>query len=125
MTRESLIKDFKRAVKDMRENHYDGTYHWYLHTDENDKDWAIVLGWLSGYEEDEADDCMDGEYRLCAKLAYQSHYSIMQCDYEIDWLLPYNEETGEVDDNELSIYPDTDLEFVIDWLIKCYESYFE
>lgn len=123
MTKQKIIKEFKKAVKDMRKHHHDGTYHWHLSTDDNGNDWAIVLGWQDGYEPDEADDCLDGTWRLCAKLAYQSNKSIMQCDYDIDWLLPYNEETMEVDNNELSIYPETDLEDVINWLLKCYSSY--
>lgn len=125
MKRENLIKEFKEAVMDMRKNHHNGTYHWYLHTDEKNNDWAIVLGWQDGFEEDETDDCMYGTYRLCSKLAYQPHNSMLQCGYDIDWLMPYNEKTGEVDDNELSIYPNTDLEGIIDWLLKCYESYTE
>lgn len=122
MNRNVLIEDFKRAVKDMRENHSDVTYHWYLHTDDNDNDWAIVLGWQDGFESDETDDCMYGTCRLCSKVAYQPSNSIMQ-EYDIDWLMPYDEESGEVYDNEVSIYSDTNLEDVIIWLLKCYESY--
>ena len=48
--------------------------------------------------------------------------SIMQ-DYDIDWLMPYDEKSGEVYDNEVSIYSDTNLEDVVIWLLKCYESY--
>lgn len=107
----------------MKNNHSDGTYYWILDTDENNNNWAIVLGWQDGYEKDENDSCMDGTYRLCSKLAYQPNNSVMQCDYDIDWLMPYDEESGEVDDNEISIYPNTDLNEVIDWLLKCYETY--
>ena len=103
----------------------EGTYYWKLDVDSNGNQWAIVLGWQDGYEEDETDDCTDGTWRLCAKLAYQPVNSMMQCDYDIDWLMPYNEETGEVDDNELSIYPDSDASKIIDWLLKCYETYEE
>lgn len=123
MNKNMLIAEFTQAVMDMKSSHDDGTYYWYLHTDDNNNDWAIVLGWQDGYEEDETDDCMDGTYRICAKLAYQSHNSIMQCDYDIDWMLPYNEDAGEVDCNELGIYPGTDLVYVVNWLLKCYESY--
>lgn len=108
---------------DMRTNHSNGTYWWYLSTDENDNDWAIVLGWSDGFgEPNEIDDCVKENCRLCVKLAYQPCKSLMR-EYDIDWTMPYNEETGEVDDNEISIYPDTDLKGIIDELLKCYESY--
>ena len=123
MNNETLIKDFIDAVAYMKETKCNGIYHWILGTDENNNDWAIVLGWADGFDADEADDCADGTYRLCAKLAYQSNKSIMQCDYDIDWLMPYDEESGEVDDNEVSIYPDTDLVGLVEWLLACYLSY--
>ena len=123
MNRAKLVKEFVNAIDNMRKTHENGTYHWILGTDEDDNNWAIVLGWLDGFEADETDDCMDGTWRLCTKLAYQPCNSLMQCDYDIDWLMPYNEETGEVDDNEISIYSDTNVEETIDWLLKCYSSY--
>lgn len=125
MNKEILVKDFKKAVIDMRENHSRETYYWYLHTDENNNDWAIVLGWQDTYgeeEENETDDCLYDGCRLSIKLAYQPRNSIMQ-EYDIDWIMPYDEKSGEVDDNEISIYSDTDLEDTIDWLLECYESY--
>ena len=121
---DNLVKEFTGAVEEMRTKHPIGTYHWTLNVDDNGKKWAIVLGWADGYEEDEEDDCMDGTYRLCAKLAYQPVNSMMQCDYDIDWLIPYDEETGEVDDTEVSIYPNDNLEEIICWLLKCYLPYY-
>ena len=123
MTKKQLIKEFKKAVEHMRRTHDNGTYYWYLHTDENNNDWAIVLGWADGFEAKETDDCMDGTWRLCTKLAYQPHNSIMQCDYDVDWTMPYDEDTMEVNDNEISIYPNYNAEEIIDWLLKCYSNY--
>lgn len=123
MNKEKLIKDFENAVEYMKKTHFNGTYYWYLDTDENNNDWAIVLGWSNGFKPDETDDCLDGTYRLSAKLAYQPYNSIMQCDYDVDWLMPYDEETNEVDDTEISIYPGDNLEETIDWLLNCYKSY--
>lgn len=123
VNKQKFIQDFTNAVMDMRTNHSNGTYWWYLSTDENDNDWAIVLGWSDGFgEPNEIDDCVKENCRLCVKLAYQPCKSLMR-EYDIDWTMPYNEETGEVDDNEISIYPDTDLKGIIDELLKCYESY--
>lgn len=119
----NLIQGFSNAVSNMKRTKCDGTYYWPLGTDDNGNDWAIVLGWSDGFDERESDDCTDGTWRLCAKLAYQPWNSIMQCDYDRDWLMPYNEENGEVDDNEVSIYPNTNLQETVDWLLKCYASY--
>lgn len=125
MNKEKMIKGFIEAVEDMKKTHEDGTYYWVLDTDEKHNTWAIVLGWGAGFDGDEDDDCMDGSYRLCVKLAYQSDNSIMQCDYECDWIIPYHEETGEIDDTEIAIYPNTDLKETIDWLLDCYSNYTE
>lgn len=123
MNKTKLLKEFINAVEDMKKTKFDGTYHWILGRDENNNDWAIVLGWHDGFDAYEDDDCMDGIWRLCVKLAYQSNKSIMQCDYDWDWTTPYDEETGEVDDTEISIYPDTNMEEVVDWLLDCYANY--
>ena len=122
MNREKLIKQFKRAVEEIRSTHHNGTYFWDLGIDDG-KRWAIVLGWSDGFEENPKDNCTDGTWRLCAKLAYQPVNSMLQCDYDIDWVMPYNSETGEVDDNEMSIYPRYNAEEIIDWLLKCYKTY--
>ena len=128
MNKAKLVKEFANAISNMRKTHENGTYHWYLGTDENNNDWAIVLGWLDGFEADETDDCMDGTWRLCSKLAYQPCNSLMQCDYDIDWFMPYDEESGEVNDTEIPICSNinmTNIEEIIDWFLEQYSSYTE
>lgn len=128
MNKAKLVKEFANAISNMRKTHEDGIYHWYLGTDENNNHWAIVLGWLDGFKADETDDCMDGTWRLCSKLAYQTCNSLMQCDYDIDWFMPYDEESGEVDDTEIPIYSNinmTNIEEIIDWFLEQYSSYTE
>ena len=122
MNRNTLAKEFIEAVAEMRRTHGAGTYHWIIGEDE-ENDWAIVLGWADGFEPKPDDDCTDGTWRICAKMAFQSKRNIMQCDYDIDWDMPYDKITGEVDDNEVPIYPDTDLMEVINWLLDCYHDY--
>lgn len=124
MNRNKLVKEFTEAVKEMCRTHENGTYYWRLGSDDKN-DWAIVLGWADGFEEEPNDPCTDGTWRICAKLAYQPWNSMMQCDYDIDWLMPYDEETMEVDDTEVSIYHDTNLASVVDWLLKCWKRYEE
>ena len=48
------------------------------------------------------------------KVAYQPVNSIMQCDYDLDWEMPYDKATGEVDDTETDISSVKD----IDWLYE-------
>ena len=105
--KENLIKAVTKAMEEVKKT--GGTYYWYLHSNDMENDWAIVLGYLGT--------------RLYIKLAYQPCNSVMQCDYDIDWLMPYDKETGEVDDTEVRIYQDIDIEETIDWLLKCYERY--
>lgn len=114
MNKKKLVKEFTSALEEMKRTKSNGTYYWKLDNDDNNNVWAIVLGWNDGFDEDETDDCMDGTYRLCTKLAYQSSNNIMK-EYDIDWLMPYDEKTGEVDDTEVSIYPDTNIEEAIEW----------
>ena len=123
MDKARLIDEFVSAVEDMQRTKFNGTYHWILGRDENGNDWAIVLGWEDGFDAEEDDDCTDGTWRLCVKLAYQPWNSLMQCDYDIDWTMPYDEETKEVDDTEVAIYPNTDLEETIEWLLERYKDY--
>lgn len=122
MGRNVLAKEFTKAVAEMRRTHGSGTYYWIIGEDE-ENDWAIVLGWADGFEPKPDDDCTDGTWRICAKMAFQSKRNIMQCDYDIDWDMPYDKVTGEVDDNEVPIYPDTDLMEVINWFLDCYHDY--
>ena len=57
-----MIESFTNAVKEMAQ-HKEGCYHWWVETDNNGNNWAIVLGWQDGYEEDdewnETDSCWD------------------------------------------------------------------
>ena len=125
MNKTRLINEFISAVEYMKETKFNGTYHWILREDNKRNNWAIVLGWADGFDKREADEYTDGTWRLCTKLAYQPSNSMMQCDYDVDWLMPYDEESGDVDDNEVSIYPYTNLKKVIDWLLECNARYLE
>lgn len=108
LNRKEFIDGFVSAVNSLK-NGEDGTYFWWLkQNDDNGNDWAIVVGWSEGWD-DLDDSCCKGHYRIMAKVAYQSHKNIMQCDYDVDWTIPHDEETGEVDDCDIAIY-ETDTE---------------
>lgn len=122
MNIQKLTKEFIEAVEEMK-TQKEGVYYWILPIDDDKNDWAIVLGYSNGFDENEQDEFTDGTWRLCAKFAYQPNNSMLQCDYNVDWLMPYDEVTGDVDDREVSIYPSTNLIETVDWLWKQYEDY--
>ena len=119
MERYELVKRFEDAVNHMT-TLKEGCYFWWLDTDNNRNDWAIVLGWADGFEEydNEEDVLLDGTWHLCAKIAYQPHNSIMQCDYDIDWIMPYDEESGDVWDTDTTVYLNDNHKETINWLIN-------
>ena len=123
LTRENLIEGLTKAIEHMKSTHESCTYYWILHKD-NVNTWAIVLGWSDGFEEDSDNEFQDGTYALCAKLAYQPNNSLMQ-EYDIDWTMPYDEETGELNFDEAIVNSVDDAESIIDWLLAMYKGYFE
>lgn len=68
--------------------------------------YVIVVGW--------ADDG-EGHDELRAKVARQPLDSAMQCDYDIDWEMPYDERTGEVWDTDVAVSSDDAWDQ--DWLV--------
>lgn len=64
-------------------------------------DWGIVIGWSGGFDETQKTPFSDGEYRICTKIAYNN--SALQSDYELDFTMPYNKETGEVYDTNTEL----------------------
>ncbi len=100
-----------------------GTYYWTLGSFDGNR-WAICLGVTDGFEPDPNDKFMIGDdQHICVKLAYQPTNSLLQCDYDVDWLMPYDEETGTVDDNEECITENTDFDELTDRLYKMYLDY--
>lgn len=86
--------------------------------DDANHDWYICMGWQDGYDERETDDYQDGTWHICAKIAYQSHNNIMQCDYDIDFKMPVCNEYGDVDGAEVTVFPNENWEELADWLNK-------
>ena len=60
---------------------------------------AIVMGWENGFDNDaDENPNANGSWRICTKLAYNC--DDLQCDYGVDWEMPYDEATGNVDDTD-------------------------
>jgi len=47
----------------------------------------------------------------------------MQCDYDIDWLMPYDEESGEVWYTELPVYSADNAEEIVNWMLNYYYEF--
>ena len=77
--------------KEVRTHGIEYTHMMYLPANDPDNDWALVMSWMD-YDE-------DGHPQIYGKIAYQPKNSGMQ-EYDIDWLMPYDKETGEVFDTE-------------------------
>lgn len=89
---------------------------WFLDLEtRNGKRWTLVAAWN--------DEENNGDWKVYAKLAYQPTNYLMQ-EYDIDWIMPYDEETGEVDDTELSFVKGSVIsEADINWYIACWERF--
>ena len=125
MKTRKLVAEIQAAAnKFVAEQSYTGVYYWTLGVHDNNR-WAICLGWQDGFEPDESDKYSFEDLHLCVKLAFQPINSMLQCDYDVDWTMPYNEATEEVDDTEEAIYEDTDLEDTVKTLLDLYEFYKE
>ena len=81
----------------------------------------LVMGWSGGFDKDDTQQnpYADGEYRICTKLAYNC--DSLQCDYEYDWEMPYDENTGDVDDTDSEYGEPDDILWQIDYWRKNYK----
>ena len=97
------LYDANDIYNDLQSLETNACAHYYVGHDKKN-DYALVFG----YDEEEV---------LRGKVAFQPKNSIMQCDYEVDWNMPYNEETGDVDDTAVIIINEEDIE----WLFEQWE----
>lgn len=114
---------FPKAVKDLIKHHKEGGCIYFPLGNADHKDWAIVIGWQPSEDPDD-EYCYDG-FRLAAKLAYQPDNSMLQCDFDVDWLLPINDE-GDVDDTVMiELYPNANLDAVAKEIWRSAQTYEE
>ena len=107
-----VMKVAKDAFAAGEEKDYVGT--WYVDLGQFGKNrWAIAIAWMDWDNND--------DWGLYAKVAYQPRNSIMQCDYDIDWEMPYDEETGEVFDTEIEL-SQSSLSSDVDYLLRDWEE---
>ena len=99
-----FLDGFENVVKRLMDGE-EGTFYWELNdADDNRNDWAIVLGWAPDDGNDETvefDKCRQVGYSMAVKIAFQPKNYGLQCDYDLDWPLPYDRKgDGEVEDCE-------------------------
>lgn len=100
-------EEIKQAV-DFLLKEKEGCYFKPLKIDNGNNKWGIVIGWGAGFDEQEKTSFSDGEYRICSKIAYND--SALQCDYDIDFVMPYDKETSEVYDTDTELGTDFEAE---------------
>ena len=91
MLNQDLVKKFVNTIHTSPE-----TTCWDVFAEDDKYTWAVVFG---SYSE-------DGEDYIGVKIAYCPRRSAMK-EYDIDWMMPYNKETNEVDDTEV-LFEDDD-----------------
>ena len=121
VTKEQL----RKAILDLKETkNVVITYFFKLWVDEYYRRWAIVIAWQDGFEDSNTTEYENGTYRICMKIGFQPTNSIMQ-EYDIDWTMPWDEETGDVDDSEITVYSDEAIDSCIDYIFGTWEHYKE
>ena len=86
------------------------TYCYYLDDHDEKNNWALVFGYPDDYDD------------VCGKVAYQPRNSMMQ-EYGIDWLMPYDEDNGDVWDTEIHISDTKDIEWLLEQWLMIREEY--
>ena len=107
----SIRQQIRNTITEVLSDGPSGTTYWVnLDYDDSGNQWAVVFGWI---------DDGDGIPLFCGKVAYLPKNSGMS-DYDYDWMMPYDEETGEVWDTEIEFTSADDSN--IDWLLEQWEE---
>lgn len=130
ITPKKLASQLKENINCLWENKC-GCCHWHLLTDDKGRRWSIVVGWSYGFGEDEDGYFSDGAWQICSKIAYQEKDNAMQTDFDLDFTMPYDEKTGEVDDTCSAVSRSEDYNRLAEDLLKAFKrvtdtwAYFE
>lgn len=99
-TVEKIATWLKESVAELVNGSF-ATYWFKLKTDKFGRTWAIVLGFSDAAIDDDPkyySDTKSPNFRICTKVAYND--SALQCDYDWDWVQPWDPQTGDVDDDD-------------------------
>lgn len=106
---ELLEKIWTGIQKAMQDSDHVGCTYFTMKSNDKQNRWAICFGWQDGYDPDENGN----EDRFCGKVAYQTKNNIMQCDFDVDWMMPCSSE-GDVDDTCLEIGSRDDVKWLLE-----------
>lgn len=117
-------EDVRNALKELiAEPGCCGTYCFRFGVDDLNRIWALVMAWQDGYENTPGGfPCQYKTERIVMKVGWKPINAPMS-DYDIDWLQPYDTETGDVDDREISLSTEEDFDNAYDWMIKSFEDF--
>lgn len=94
--------------------HKDGVAWHTMGTLEDGRDLCLVMGYEEGYDRGEKyQDEIEGTiWTLCQKLAV--NIDDLQCDYGMDWYMPWDKKSGDVWDTDMAVSDDSDVDWYND-----------
>ena len=107
MQLKSLCEIIFNKIKNLQ---YDETYFYFLDDYDEKNNWALVFGYV------------DGDDEVSGKVAYQPIHSMMQ-EYDIDWDMPYDKDSGDVWDTEIHIGDIGDIEWLLEQWCEIRKEY--
>ena len=114
------LADIKEMISQLVKSRDLGETRWHVLKNVNGKTYALVMAWQDGFEKAEnPNEYQYDTYRICGKVAYND--SSMK-EYDMDWIMPYDEETGEVNDTECSLEGFEDISSAIAYWDKCWDE---
>lgn len=99
-------EEIKKFINDVLTIGSQNTTYFHIFATDEEKQWGLVAAYMD-YNE-------TGNPEPYIKLSYLPNNTLMG-EYDIDWIMPYDEETGIVDDTEISL---DDNELTIDWIYE-------
>lgn len=120
-TPKDLYDGFAKAIAQLKDGG-GGVHYWKL-ANTNGNIWAIVLGWAEDDNEDDGTDkCHTVGYNVAVKIAFQPNNSMKQYDYSVDWQLPYDKASGEVEDCEWFLSDKDNPSEILDSILKDWDE---
>lgn len=104
-------KDFQSAISTMKKR-TDGVIYQTVGTLDDGRDLCLVFGYVDGYDEGDAPyQIKQGKtiYTLCVELAV--NIDDLQCDFDVDWAMPWNEMGDVVDTCEAVDGSETQVDY--------------
>lgn len=108
VTKKEFEKDIKKMVRDKNW----GVWSYPLVALDDGRELCLVVGWEEGHDKGEKFQREENGkiYTLCGQVAI--NIDDLQCDYNMDWYMPCNED-GDVYDTNVALEGADDLDFFV------------